>query len=197
VAASALTGLRRAGPGRVALEVDGRPWRTVPDEVVVRAGLAKGLPLDRPVLRRLRSELRRARARTVAARAVGRRELTVRELEGRLERAGVPAPLAGETVAAAVEVGLVDDARFAGERARGLADRGWGDRAVRSRLVAAGVAEDVARTAVDALPAEADRARVVAGTAAGPRDAARLLARRGFAFETIEDVLGAEWDGAG
>ena len=43
--------------GRVALEVDGAPWRTVPDDVVVRARLALGQRLDRPALREIRREL--------------------------------------------------------------------------------------------------------------------------------------------
>ena len=42
------------------LEVDGRPWRTVPDRVVVRCGLAADVELTRPLLRHLRAELRDA-----------------------------------------------------------------------------------------------------------------------------------------
>ena len=64
-----LTALRRAGPGRVALDVDGRPWRTVPDDVVVRARLVAGLELDRETLRLVRRELARARGLQTAGRA--------------------------------------------------------------------------------------------------------------------------------
>ena len=67
-----LTALRRVRPGLVALEVDGSPWRVVPDEVVVKTGLARGALLDRPLLRRFRAELRRAEALRAAGRQVSR-----------------------------------------------------------------------------------------------------------------------------
>jgi SOS response regulatory protein OraA/RecX len=190
-AAPALTRLRRAGPGRVALEVDGRPWRTVPDEVVVRAGLAAGLELDRPTLRRVRTELARVRANAVAGRALARRDLTVHELETRLERAGVPAEVAGETTAEAVLVGVVDDERFARSRANQLAERGYGNLAIAARLETAGVAGGLVRATVEALEPEAERARRLAG-GADPRKAVQLLARRGFDPDTIEEIADPE-----
>jgi SOS response regulatory protein OraA/RecX len=194
-AAPALTRLRRAGPGRVALEVDGRPWRTVPDVVVARAGLTAGLELDRPTLRRVRTELARARAGAVAGRALARRDLTVHELEERLERAGVPVALAGETTAAAVFVGVVDDERFARRRAEQLAERGYGDAAIAARLEAAGVAEELVRAAVEALESEPERARRLADGGADPRKTVQLLARRGFDPDTIEEVAGPAANG--
>jgi regulatory protein len=190
MAAPALTKLRRAGPGRVALEVDGRPWRTVPDEVVMRAGLAAGLELDRPTLRRVRAELARARANAVAGRALARRELSAQELEARLERAGVGAELVGETTVAAVSLGVVDDGRFADSRAQQLAARGYGNAAIAARLEAAGVADDLVRSTVEALEPEAERARRLAGDAADLRKAVQRLAMRGFDAETIEEVVG-------
>jgi regulatory protein len=190
MAAPALTKLRRAGPGRVALEVDGRPWRTVPDEVVVRAGLSAGLELDRPTLRRVRAELARARAHAVAGRALARRELSAHELEARLERAGVPAELVDETTSAAVSVGVVDDGRFAHSRAEQLAARGYGNAAIAARLEAAGVEDDVVRATVEALEPETERARRLAGDVTDPRKAVRRLAMRGFDSDTIEEVAG-------
>ena len=84
VAAPRLTALRRAGPGRVALELDGQPWRTVPDDVVVRAGLGTGMALERPVLRTLRRELQRAGG-SGGGRALARRDLSAQEVARRLD----------------------------------------------------------------------------------------------------------------
>src|SRR5436189_1674 len=42
-----VTALRARPNGRVAVDLDGGPWRTLPAEPVVRAGLAVGLELDR------------------------------------------------------------------------------------------------------------------------------------------------------
>ena len=65
-----VTRLRDARSGRVAVELDGAPWRTLPVDVVARAGLTEGRALDRPALRLLRQELRRAEALTVAGRGL-------------------------------------------------------------------------------------------------------------------------------
>ncbi len=187
-----LTKLARSGPGRIALEVDGNPWRTVPDAVVVRAGLSAGLMLDRPTLRRVRTELRRAQARAVTGRALARRDLTAHELEQRLERAGLAPAEIEETKAAAVSVGAIDDERFARARATQLAERGYGNAYVLVKLKAAGVAEPLAREVVDELPPEVERAQAVASRRPGdPRKTAAYLARRGFAYDTIEEALAA------
>ena len=90
-----VTRLRDARSGRVAVELDGAPWRTLPVDVVARAGLTEGLALDRPALRLLRQELRRAEALTVAGRALRRQDLSARGIAERLARASV-APVAVE-----------------------------------------------------------------------------------------------------
>lgn len=187
-----LTALRRSGSGRVALEVDGRPWRTVPDDVVVRCGLHAGLALDRTRLRSLRTELQRAEALATAGRALARAPLSRRRLGERLRRRGV-APSAERTaVATLTSAGLLDDARLALERARGLAERGWGDLAVASRLEREGFEEKEVREALSALPPEASRAAELARKLGKARAKTwGALARRGFAPEAIEDALGA------
>jgi regulatory protein len=186
-----LTGLRRAGPGRVRVEVDGRPWRTVPDEVVVRCGLSAGLTLERPLLRELRRELRRSEALAAAARALATRDLSRQRLSERLRARGVRTDAGASAVAALEKAGIIDDARLARTRAGALAERGWADAAIESRLEREGVAADVVRRALSDLPSEHDRARRLAGGADDPRAAWKLLARRGFGPETIEDVVGA------
>jgi regulatory protein len=189
-----LTALRRARPGAVALELDGRPWRTVPDEVVARAGLAAGEELDRRALRRLRAELVRARGLAVASRALARRDLSAAELDARLERAHVAPAVAAEVAETLERTGLVDDERFAARRAEALAARGWGDAAISARLEGAGVAEAVARAAIAGLEPESARGRALVGDEPDPLRRARLLARRGFREETLEALAGAALD---
>ena len=169
------------------LEVDGRPWRTVPDDVVVRCGLHAGLALDRARLRSLRTELQRAEALATAGRALARAPLSRRRLGERLRRRGV-APSAERTaVATLTSAGLLDDARLALERDQGLAERGWGDLAVATRFE-----EKEVREALSALPSEASRAAELARKLGKVRAKTwGALARRGFAPEAIEDALGA------
>ncbi len=121
-----------------------RRWRTLPVDVVVRTRLSVGLELERPRLRELARELRRARAVDTALRAVARRDLSAAELGRRLERRGVSPALRDETVERLEEVGLVDDDRFARRLAESLAERGHGDGAIRWRLEQAGVGPETA-----------------------------------------------------
>jgi SOS response regulatory protein OraA/RecX len=171
--------------------VDGRPWRIVPDDVVVRCRLSAGTSLERPLLRELRRELQRAEALALATRALAGRDLSRARLSERLRARGV-LPGAGErAVTALEEVGLLDDERLARTRAAALAGRGWGDAAIEARLLEAKVAVNLAREAIAELRPETERAATLAAAVKGQRAAWNLLSRRGFALETVETVVGA------
>jgi SOS response regulatory protein OraA/RecX len=176
--------------------VDGEPWRTVPDDVVVRCGLAAGVALERPLLRRLRKELRHSEALAVADRTLRRRDLSTRRLAERLERAGVAPAAERSALEALTEARLLDDARLAAARAAALAARGWGDAAIAARLEAEGIAEAVAREALGGLTAETARA-VEISRGLDRRKAWALLARRGFGEATIEALMGSLDEGPG
>jgi len=185
-----VTGLCELRGGRIAVELDGARWRTVPAEVLVRVRLVVGEELDRPRVRELARELRRARAVDTALRAVSRREQSASELDLRLRERGFAPGLREETLNRLERVGLVDDERYAMRRAESLSERGQGDEAIRWRLERDGVAGETAAKAVAALPPERQRARlVVAAQGAGLRTA-RELARRGFGEDAVEEALG-------
>jgi SOS response regulatory protein OraA/RecX len=178
--------------------VDGEPWRTVPDEVVVRCGLWAGVELERPLLRRLRKELRHAEALALAGRTLRRRDLSLRRLSERLERAGVAPAAERSALAALTEARIMDDRRLAGRRAGALAERGWGDAAIAARLQAEGIPDPEAGAAIRDLEPETGRAARTAGGLTDPRKAGAMLMRRGFDEETIQAVLGSlDGDGGG
>lgn len=168
--------------------MDGTAWRVVPDDVVVRAGLSAGIALDRPTLRNVRRELRRAEALRKAGRALARRDVSEAGLRDRLRRGGV-APARVDDVAETLRrAGALDDSRFAANRARALCDRGWGNEAILVRLDAEGAPAETVQGAIAALPPETERAaRLVARLPA--RKAARFLARRGFDPDTVEPFV--------
>jgi SOS response regulatory protein OraA/RecX len=151
------------------------------------------MELERPVLRRLRRELRRAEALAVAGRTLARADVSAQRLGERLEKR-VGRPAARDTLGRLVEAGIVDDLRVARRWARLLADRGWGDAAILARLEADGVASETGREVIAELSPEPQRAARLVADEPNAR-AARLLARRGFASETIEDALGPLLDG--
>jgi regulatory protein len=185
-----LTALRRSRPGRVALEVDGRPWRVVPDEVVARCGLAPGLELERPLLREIRRALQRTEALALATRALARRDLSRHRLDERLAARGIAERERESALATLAGAGVVDDTRVAHTRAANLAERGWGDAAVVARLAGEGFPCELAREVVAALAPESERARAAAARFDDRRKAWAHLARRGFAQEAIEGALG-------
>src|SRR5579885_1888031 len=169
-----VTALRERPRGRVEVELDDRPWRTLPVDAVVRSGLLVGRTLDRPAARALARELRRSDALRVAARALRHRDLSRQALAERL-----PAPAREEALETLERSGLVDDARAAAARAAWLAARGWGDEAIRFRLEQEGFGGEPLEHALAALEPESERARGF--LAAGKSE--RWLAARGFAPE--------------
>lgn len=188
-----VTRLRDNGRGRVAVELDGALWRTLPVDVVARSGLVEGRALDRPALRLLRQELRRAEALAVAGRALRRQDLSERRIAERLARASVAPAAVEESLAVLARAGLVDDARFARTRAGNLAERGYGDAAIRHDLTRQGVASEAIQAALEGLEAEAERARrLVERRGQGP-STARYLASKGFGEEALEAAVGANF----
>jgi SOS response regulatory protein OraA/RecX len=188
-----VTRLREDRRGRVAVELDGAPWRTLPVDVVVRSGLAEGRSLDRRTLRSVGRELRRAEALGLATRALRTRDLSQRELRARLESRGVPGHAAEESIEVLAGAGLVDDARLASNRAQRLAERGYGDAAIRHDLERRGLPDAVTEEAVRALEPEEERARrIVTERGAGARTA-RYLVARGFAAEALEQAAGPDF----
>jgi len=179
--------------GRVAVELDGKSWRTLPVDVVARAGLTEGRALDRPALRLLRHELRRAEALGVAGRALRRQDLSKRGIAERLARASVAPAAVEESLAVLTRAGLVDDARFAGTRAGNLAERGYGDAAIRHDLGRQGVAPEVIQQALESLEAEAERARRLVERRGPGVKTARYLASKGFGEEALEAAAGADF----
>ena len=186
-----ITALREERRASVAVELDGLPWRSLPVDVVVRAGLGEGLELDRARARELARELRRNRALAVSLRALERRRLSTRLLDARLERAGVPHAGRADALDTLSRVGLVDDRALALERAASLAGRGQGNLAIRWELERSGIERELVELALSSLDDERVRAERIVNRRGRHASTARLLARRGFAAEVIEEALAA------
>jgi regulatory protein len=172
--------------GQVEVALDGERWRTLPAEVVLRAGLDVGVEVDRERARRVRRELKRHEAMSRAARALRTRDLSAAELDARLERANLSPAARAEAIERLTDAGAVDDARFARSRAQALADRGAGDFLVRHDLETRGISPEAIEVAIASLEPETVRAaRICLRRGSGPKTA-RYLARRGFSEDAIE-----------
>ena len=185
-----VTALRARRDGRVLVELDGNDWRVLPADVVVRARLSPGTELDRPRLREVARERRRTEALAAAGRVLRIRDLPARALDARLERKGITAADRAGTLSTLESAGLVDDGRFARNRALALAGRSLGDAAIRFDLESHGVAAERIDQAVGALEPEAARAaRIVTSRGRSPATA-RFLARKGFGEDAVESAAG-------
>ena len=191
-----MTALRPRGARRVAVEVDGSPWRVLPLEPALRAGLSVGLRLDRERLRTLRRELRAAEADEAAIRCLRRRDHTAASLDARLARRGLDEEQRSGALERLRRVGFVDDRRFAFERARQLAGREAGDRMIRADLEAHGVPAELQVEALAAVEPESERATRIASKRGAEARTWRRLAARGFAEESLETLISDSSDRA-
>jgi SOS response regulatory protein OraA/RecX len=186
-----VTGLRELKRGRVAVELDGRSWRVLPADAVVRTALTVGRKLDRPKARELARELRRAKALAAAKRSLAASGRSERALEQRLALAGHSAAAREDAIASLARAGIVDDARLAENRAELLARRGYGDSGIRADLRRRLISSDIVADAVAALEPELERAqRLLAGQSLTPA-LLRRLSGRGFSRDTLEEVTTA------
>lgn len=185
-----VTALRALPRGRVAVELDGTPWRVLPAEAVVSAHVAVGQVLDRHSARTLRRVLRRLEGLDVATRSLRARDLSTGEVVARLRRASVAPVVEAEVVATLERAGILDDARYAHTRAAALAERGYGDAAIEADLERRGVPPELRIEALERLEPELARAAaVVQRRGPGPRTV-RYLAGKGFCEQAVEAAAG-------
>ena len=127
-------------------------------------------------------------ATELALRALRHRERSRRDLEERLERAGIPADERTQTLDELAAAGLVSDDRFAHERARSLAERSGSDALIREDLRRHGIPDEVVAQAMDGLEPESERAGRIFDRRGGGERALRYLAGKGFSRESIESL---------
>ncbi len=189
---------------RLNIYIDGEYGLTLAAEVVLQAGLERGLPIDDDRLAILAGEDLALRARESALNLLGYRARSRAELAGRLIRRGFPAATVEACIERLTAAGLLDDVEFARALVQDrLRSRPKGAIGLKADLVAKGVdkavAERVVREAFEDEPAVelnlARRAATKFRRKAGetPRAAARrfygFLTRRGFTATTIAAYL--------
>jgi regulatory protein len=202
---------QRHAPERVSLFVDGAFRLGAAAEVVQALGIRTGDRVDEARLAELERRDRGWLAREAALRLLAVRPRSEAELARRLRMKGFAAAEVEPVLARLGELGMLDDAAFAGMLARDRVRlRPQGSRRMLGELRAKGVDEETARAAVSAaLESEATDEAALARRAAAkwrprageePARARRrlygYLARRGFdgevAREVVDEVLGAD-----
>ena len=121
--------------------------------------------------------------------ALSRRDLSRAELVARLQRSGIDTEDAELACMQLAQAGYQSDDRAANERARVLAARLQGDRAIRADLRRRGLSEVVIDSALEGIAPELERAEALARRAREPAQLARTLHRKGYTEDTIEGSL--------
>ncbi len=130
----------------------------------------------------------------VACRWLARGPRSMAEVATRLGKIGFSQRAVGDAVTRLVELRFVDDEALARGRAEALGMRGYGNLRIERDLGRRGLGDGAITRALASLPAEPERARawLVRFPRLGAKRAAwGALVRRGFAPETVEDILGA------
>ena len=130
--------------------------------------------------------------RELALRALSHRDRSRRELDRRLEQAGISVEERNATLDALAETGLLSDERFAEARARGLAAKNGGDLLIRNDLRRHGIDADLVGEILEGLEPERERAARIFRRRGGGERALRYLAGKGFARDSLESLGGDE-----
>src|SRR5690349_18243133 len=126
----------------------------------------------------------------LATASLARGDRTRRELDERLERAGIDVEEREAALETLERIGYVDDTRVAVSRAEALAARGQGDEAIRFDLERRGLAAAQVEAALAALDPEAERARELAERLGATPKTLAQLRRKGFGADALESAFG-------
>jgi regulatory protein len=139
---------------RVRVSVDGEFWAELDSRVAIERGLFEGAVLSQARLAKARVAGEKSLAMNRALSILGYRARAKGELCERLGRAGFARETVAVVVACLEELGYLDDDEFARSLARDKAHKKYGPRRILGDLRRAGVAEEIAREAVNGEFAE-------------------------------------------
>ncbi|HEX6368732.1 MAG TPA: regulatory protein RecX [Longimicrobium sp.] len=191
-------------PDRLSVFVDGEFRMGLSAEVALAASLCVGQTVDEARLLELERRDRGWQAREAALRLLSVRPRSAAELARRLRMKGYEPEIGEEVIARLRDLGMIDDAAFAGTLVRDRVRlKPQGARRLANELRAKGVDDETARTAIrETMEGEDTGERELARRAAEkwrprageePARARRrlhgYLARRGFDADVIREVL--------
>ena len=170
---------------------DGTEPRVTSAAAVKELGIKEGTPADGGAIHAALAAVEMPLARDKAYRLLAHRDRSSVELARKLIESGYPRETAAAVVDRLIELGIVDDERFAMAWARSGVTRGLGPVRIRSELRQKGIPDDVIGDALGELgdPSAQLEAAVSALRGRTPKDQkdhARLMRRlvsRGFSYE--------------
>lgn len=189
--------------GRVLVFLEDGACLRITEQELLDFGLRSGDELDDKTLQKLKEAAGVSNVKATAADLVGKRAMSRRDLERKLQDRGASEAEARYAAEWMEAIGAINDADYAAVLARHCADLGYGPQRVREKLYEKGVPRELWDDALDTLPDSAgqiDRflASKLRGRVPDEKEKKRLcdaLARRGFSWGDIRAAwsrLGAE-----
>lgn len=197
-----ITAITKKSGTRYTVEVDGAYWNIVDEEIIASAQLRVGLEVDEAFLQevRLRAEERRARER--AYHLLERRDYAEKELYDKL-CTSVSRETAAKTVAKMLDLGLIDDERYARKWAEYLLQtKHFSRRRAYYELQRRGIDRELAQAALEEQDISANEQLAAIITQKyrrklaepnGTQKVIAALARQGFSYSDIRRALSA-WE---
>lgn len=142
-----ITRINETKRGRFALFTEDEFLFSVDGETLALQNLCEGRELDDGELAAVREQSDLRKAKDQALRYLSLRAYAEKELYGKLCLKYDP-HTAAAAIAAMVDLDLLDDAAYALEKARGMAQRGKSTMEIRRKLAMAGIQDDVAAEAL-------------------------------------------------
>lgn len=189
--------------GRVLVFLEDGACLRITEQELLDFGLRSGDELDDKTLQKLKEAAGVSNVKATAADLVGKRAMSRRDLERKLQDRGASETEARYAAEWMEAIGAINDADYAAVLARHCADLGYGPQRVREKLYEKGVPRELWDDALDTLPDSAGQIdafleRKLRGRVPDQREKNRLcdaLLRRGFSWGDIRAAwsrLGAE-----
>ena len=183
--------------GRVLVFLEDGACLRITEQELLDFGLRSGDELDDKTLQKLKEAAGVSNVKATAADLVGKRAMSRRDLERKLQDRGASETEARYAAEWMEAIGAINDADYAAVLARHCADLGYGPQRVREKLYEKGVPRELWDDALDALPDSAGQInafleRKLRGRVPDQREKKRLcdaLLRRGFSWPEVKAGL--------
>ena len=187
--------------GRVLVFLEDGACLKITEQELLDFGLRSGDELDEGTLGRLKEAAGVSNVKTTAADLVGKRAMSRRDLEKKLQAKGASETEARYAAEWLEAIGAIDEADYAAMLGRHDGTLGYGAAYVRQKLYEKGITRDLWDEAMDALPDAAEHIgrfleSKLLGRLPDEKEKKRLtdaLLRRGFSWGEVKNA----WNGLG
>ena len=183
--------------GRVLVFLEDGACLRITEQELLDFGLRSGDELDDKTLQKLKEAAGVSNVKATAADLVGKRAMSRRDLERKLQDRGASETEARYAAEWMEAIGAINDADYAAALVRHCGEKGYGPARVREKLHEKGVPRELWEQALEELPEPAERIRrflegKLRGRTPDEKEKKRLcdaLLRRGFSWSDVGPAL--------